>query len=215
MRHVAYALCYPCPPCCSSLQRLHIHDTRLDAASVNRLTPLARLTELALSRESWAGDVGRVLGRPRSWAVLSKLRLTSSTPAPSMSLEPCLLVTQQNGILGWADVCSTPGLPAPPCRVRHLQPASRALPAWPGGAVHSCQRLPAQLEPIPPSVLGAAAQLTSLTVSLDAGVAELEGQWPQAEVRFGVCPGWLTPWIPSCNGANSSTLPRKARRGNP
>lgn len=51
MRHVACALHYPCPPCCSALQRLRIDCTRLDATSINHLTPLARLTHLALSRE--------------------------------------------------------------------------------------------------------------------------------------------------------------------
>lgn len=49
--------------CCSALQRLRIEDTRLDAASIERLAPLARLTQLELSREQWrVGSVNRLAG---------------------------------------------------------------------------------------------------------------------------------------------------------
>lgn len=50
-------------------------------------------------------------------------------------------------------------------------------------------------EPIPPSALASAAQLTSLTVSLDASKEEMEEQWPQVQVRLRRLPFGLTCWF--------------------
>lgn len=79
---------------------------------------------------------------------------------------------------------ASPALPAE-CGISSL-PAGPYLHGLVELSIHGNAFQPRR-EPIPPSVLGSAAHLTSLTVSLDASSAGLEEQWPQAEVRFGGC----------------------------